>query len=576
MSDTYVDLFCGSGGVTAGMEAAFLELGITPEASHAVNHWNLAVQVHAHNFPNVRVYQEDITEVTAATFGITGGRLIWGSPSCVHHSNARGGKPREEQDRSHAWEMYDRWLVPADFDVVIIENVPEFRDWGPLHETHSGICTGTETRCATRCHYHQPIKERKGEEFRKFVAALESIGYRVEWKILCCADYGDPTTRRRFFLQGVRDGRPITWPEPTHRNPKTPLGLFDPDLPPWRPASECIDWSLPMRSIFERKKPLRPNTLRRIAAGIDKYVLNGKPFVVNLTHGGRVEDLDEPFRTITGANRGEKAVVGAELLPIDGTPFVVNLRGTADDQVKGSASSTEEPLRTISAGGIHHGLAAAALIRYNSTFEGSPERVAGLVDPLGTLDTSNRYGLVAATLVGCGGRAGQSRPRGVDEPMATITTKGDTGIVVANLIGIDQGSSPSVWSLEEPLTTTTTKARHAVVAAFLTEYFGTGGAASLKDPLSTVTTKHRHGLVTVVIDGVTYAIVDILFRMLAPHELAKAHSLPDTYRFKRADGGKLTTAAKVKMIGNMVPVRTAQALIENVLRPRAGRHRRSA
>lgn len=520
---TTVSLFCGAGGESAGKARAMAELGLTPEVSHAVNHWNLAVQVHGKNFPTVQVHQEDITQVTAADFGLTRISLLWASPSCVHHSRARGGLPKSDQQRSHADEVVDRWLRVADVDVVLVENVPEFAEWGPLDDDG------------------QVIKARKGEFFRDFLADLEGLGYKIEWRILCAADYGDPTTRRRFFLQAVKDGTPITWPEPSHRNPKKPIGLFDPDLPPWRTAAECIDWSIQVPSIFDRKKPLAEKTLRRIAAGIHRYVLTGKP-------------------------------------------YIVNFRGTGDTQVDGSASGVDEPVRTISSGGIHAGLVAPTLIQYHSEMAGGRARGQALDAPIQTLDTSNRYGLVAAFLTKF--HFGSDNNGSMDDPMPTVTAGSwikrpggaahGLGMVAANLIGIDNASSPSVWPADSPLSTSTTKARHALVAAFLTHYYGTGVGSSPEDPLDTVTTKHRHGLVIVEIDGQDYAIVDIGLRMLEPHELAKAMGFPEGFRFEREDGGALTKADKVKMIGNACPVGTVAALIRNVLAPRVGRYRRVA
>lgn len=368
---TTVSLFCGAGGESAGKELAFRDLGLRTQdmLSHAVNHWDLAVATHGANFPHIHVHQEDITEVTARDLGLQRIDLLWASPSCVHHSRARGGKPRDDQQRSHADEVVDRWLRMAQVDVLLIENVPEFAEWGPLDD------------------HGQPIKARKGEFFRAFLAKLDALGYRFEWRILCAADYGDPTTRRRFFMQAVRDGRPIVWPEPTHRDPRRAAGMFDADLPTWRTAAECIDWSIPVPSIFGRKKPLAEATLRRIAAGVVRYVLNGRPFIVNLTHGGRIENIDEPLKTITTANRGEKAVCAASM---------VSLRGTAPDQIQASAGSVEAPIPTISAGGGHAALVAAFIQHYYGT--GGQHQDPG--HPLHTITTLARHGLVTVELEG--------------------------------------------------------------------------------------------------------------------------------------------------------------------------------
>lgn len=397
---TTVSLFCGAGGESAGKELAFRDLGVrtVDMLSHAVNHWDLAVAVHGRNFPHIHVHQEDITEVTAADFGLSQIDMLWASPSCVHHSRARGGKPRDDQQRSHADEVVDRWLKVANVSVLLIENVAEFAEWGPLDE------------------HNQPIKERKGEFFDRFTAKLTALGYRWEWRILCAADFGDPTTRRRFFMQAVRDGRPIVWPEPTHRDPRKPAGLFDAGLAPWRTAAECIDWSIPVPSIFDRKKPLAPATLRRIAAGVVRYVLQGRPFIVNLTHGGRLESADEPMKTITTAKRGEKAICAASM---------ISMRGTSPEQLLLTAGSVETPVPTISAGGGHAALVSAFLAKHFTGVVGAP---------LGTVVAEGqKHALVAAFIQHYYGTGGQHQDPG--QPLHTITTLARHGLVTVDLDG---------------------------------------------------------------------------------------------------------------------------------------------
>lgn len=511
MTPTSVSLFCGAGGESAGKHLAFQELGIESHdmLAHALNHWDLAVACHGRNFPWIHVHQEDITAVTAADFGLERINLLWASPSCVHHSRARGGKPKEEQQRSHAWEVVDRWLRVCLVDVLLIENVPEFQDWGPLDAEG------------------QPIKERKGEDFRAFVAGLRELGYAVEWRVLCAADYGDPTIRRRFFLQAAKDGLPIVWPEPTHRDPRKPSGLFDAALPPWRTAAECIDWSLPVPSIFGRKKPLAEATLRRIAAGVMRFVVKGRPFIVNLTHGGRLESADEPLKTVTTANRGEKAIVAASM---------VNLRGTSPGHIQASGGSVGDPIRTVSAGGGHAALCAAFLAKHYGGVVGAP-----MDQPAPTVTGTDHSALVAATLIqtGFGERPGQA-PRALDiqQPLGTVVAGGS---------------------------------KHALVAAFIQHYYSTGGQHQTPgDPLHAVTTIARHGLVTVQIDGETYIVTDIGMRMLEPRELARAMGFPDWFRFEKADGTPLTKRDAVKMIGNACPVNTVKALIKAVVQQRRG------
>jgi len=640
-----MSLFCGAGGEMQGKLQAFAELGIQTESTvgYALNHWDEAIQTARQNFPGIECRREAIEEVTAADFGLAGQtiNMLWASPSCVHFSTARGGKPVSDQQRSHAQEVVDRFLKVADVKVLLMENVPEFRDWGPLHKDHSGGCKGRPAgakRCPVKsCHFEKPIKARKGEFFAAFILELRGLGYEVEHRVLCAADYGDPTIRRRFFLQAVKDGIPIRWPEATHRNPKKPAGLFDAALPPWRTAAECIDFTLPCPSIFDRKKPLAEKTLKRIAAGIERFVLTGEPFIVNLTHGGRVEALDEPMKTVTGAQRGEKALAAPCLVGVGGRAGQSEPRGAdqpigtvttkADsalvavsmvrtDMHKSNATcaySAEEPLRTVSTGGGHAVVEAAFIAKHYTGVVG-----AGVDTPMPTVTSKDHNSLVAATLVqtGYGEREGQApRALNIEEPLGTVVACGQKHALVAalleeklgaaHLVGIDQASSRSIWPADAPLSTATTKARHAVVAASIARLNGecTGSPMSepigalaangqhyamvaaflqrygagdrpefythpLDDPMRTQDTKDRFALVTVTIQGQEFVLADIGLRMLQPRELARAMGLPDTFSFRRPDGSELKKGDQVKMIGNMCPVHTVQALVRTIVEDR--------
>jgi len=537
MKPTTVSLFCGAGGESAGKELAFRDLGIDTRdwTSHAINHWDLAVATHGANFPGIQVHQEDITKVTAATFGVSEIDLLWASPSCVHHSRARGGKPCEDQQRSHADEVVDRWLKVAKVSVLLIENVPEFEQWGPLDAKG------------------QPIKERKGEYFRRFAAKLVALGYRVEYRVLCAADYGDPTTRRRFFLQAVRDGISIVWPEATHRDPRRPADMFSGHLPVWRTAAECIDWSIPCPSIFDRRKPLAEATLRRIAAGVMRYVVQAqRPFLVNLTHGGRLEDLDEPLKTVTGANRGEKAIV---------VPSLVGVGGRAGQSRPRSA---DEPLGvlTTKADGA---LVAGFLSSYYGAKREGEARGADMESPLPTQPTANRHALVAAHMMSIDQQSsGDSALRPADAPLSTATTKARHALIAASLMTNTTGHAPT--GVDAPVPALTTGNHQALVAAFISHYYGQGTTAQDPgQPLHTITTLARHGLVTVEIDGETYVITDIGMRMLEPRELARAMGFPEDFRFVNASGMPLTKRDTVKMIGNACPVHTVCELIKSVV-----------
>jgi DNA (cytosine-5)-methyltransferase 1 len=260
----------------------------------AVNHNPAAIAMHAANHPTTRHFCESVFAVDPhdAVLGIGESvDLMHSSPDCTHHSRAKGGKPRDAGIRGLAW-IVPTWAKALHPRVITLENVPEFLSWGPLDELG------------------KPIKSRAGETFRQWAAALEALGYRIDWRVLNAADFGAPTSRKRLFVIGRRDGRPVRWPEPSH----------GPDRPqPWRTAAECIDWSIPCPSIFTRKKPLAEATQRRIAEGIRRYVLtNSRPFLVNLTHGGRVHPTDEPMRTVTAAHRGEKALVTPFMTPVVG------------------------------------------------------------------------------------------------------------------------------------------------------------------------------------------------------------------------------------------------------------------
>jgi DNA (cytosine-5)-methyltransferase 1 len=503
---TTVSLFSGGGGECLGKALAFEELGveIRDMQTHAINHWDLAVATHSLNQPGILVHREDISRVTARTYGLSHIAMLWASPSCIHHSRARGGRPRSDQQRSHAWEVVDRWLRLARVDVLLVENVPEFVEWGPLDEGG------------------RPIRDRRGEDFRAFVEALRVLGYQVEWRVLCAADYGDPTTRRRFFLQAARDGLSIAWPEPTHHDPRKPGGE---GLLPWRSAAECIDWSLPCSSIFTRKKPLAEATLRRIATGVVRYVLGSKPFLVTCNHADtsfRGQGVDRPF-------------------------------GTEPSHVSGSGSGVGEPLRTVSAGGNHAALVAPTLIQTSyGERRGQVPRVLDLGRPLGTVVAGGqKHALVSAFLAKSFGG-----PAAIDKQSPGISPAGPMGTVTAVdhhvLVEAELGSGG------------TERAR--LVAAFLLHYYSSGTTSqSPALPLHTITTIARHGLVTVEIDGASYVVTDIGMRMLEPRELARAMGFPDTYRWERAPGVPLTKRDAVKMIGNACPVNTTKELIKAVV-----------
>ena len=544
MSDSIVvDNFAGGGGASTGIEAA---LGRPVDI--AVNHSRAAIAMHRANHPSTRHYQENIWEVDPKE--AAAGRTVevaWFSPDCCHFSRAKGGKPRSKGVRGLA-HVVIRWARAVKPRLILLENVEEFQTWGPLDE--DGL----------------PIKAREGEDFRAWLAALVDCGYSVDYRTLVAADYGAPTTRKRFFLVARADGQPIVWPAPTHgRGRETP----------WRTAAEVIDWSIPCPSIFDRKRPLAAVTMRRIAAGLRRYVIDSAaPFIVPLTHQGppRTHPLDEPLRTVTAANRGELALV---------TPYVTRVDNTSDGRLRGLTSCVE-PLKTVtSAGGF--ALVSPTLITAGyGEREGQAPRVPGLDKSLGTVVAGGqKHALVTAFLAKHYGQPdGRVLPGlALDVPVGTVTARDHHSLVTAQLelpgavassfVSKFYGTSTGA-GVDEPLPTVTTGGGKggghlAEVRAFLVKYYGAEGnpegqQQDLFGPLHTVTTKARFGLVTV--HGVPYEIADIGMRMLAPGELFAALGFPPDYVLDPLlDGKPLTKTQQIELAGNSVCPPAAFALV---------------
>ena len=349
----------------------------------------------------------------------------------------------------------------------------------------------------------RPLKSKRGETFRAFLDALRSLNYSVDYRILNAADYGDPTTRERLFIMARRGRKAITWPAPTHTRDGEPT-LFGDATQRWRAAREIIDWNIPGESIFARKRPLAPATIERIKAGLRKF----------------------------GGAKAE--------------PFLVVLRN------HGNARSVDEPLPTVTAGGQHFGLCEPFLIGAGGpSGSGKPRSVN---EPLGTVLTENHTALVQPFILHLNRNGDPARS--VEQPLATVTAQSaDFGVVQPFIVPLNHGKGDQrAYSIDRPMPTVTTLDAWGMVEPFLVEYYGTGGARSVDDPVATITAKDRFGLVEV--DGVA---LDIRFRMLQPHELARAMSFPDGYEFAG------TRDQKVKQIGNAVPRRLAQALCKELV-----------
>lgn len=408
--------------------------------------------------------------------------------NCKHFSKAKGGKPVDKSIRGLAWVVI-RWARDVRPRIIIVENVEEFKTWGAL---------GPDNK---------PCPIQKGQTFRRWVGELKALGYRVEYKELRACDFGAPTTRKRLFIVARRDGLPIVWPEPTHGPGRAQ---------PYRTAADCIDWSLPCPSIFGRKKPLAENTLRRIARGLKKYVLeSADPFIVRIGHtghgdSGKVRGINSPLGTVT--TKAEHCLV---------TPQIIHL--------------------------THHG-----------------ERRAHIgLEPLPTITGANggELALVSAFLAKhYGGVTGQD----LGKPLGTVTTVDHHSLVTSHMVKL-RGSTAThqqtAQDLREPASTITAGGLHlAEVRAFLIKYYGTDGDPVLADPLHTITTKHRFGLVTVA--GQDYQIADIGLRMLSPKELFLCQGFPEAYKFAiKYQGKPLSKAAQVRMCGNSVSPPCGAALI---------------
>jgi len=568
-----VDLFAGGGGASTGIEQA-----IGRPVDIAVNHDPEAICLHQANHPQTMHYCSDVFEVdpVAVTHGRPVG-LLWASPDCKHFSKAKGGKPVSKKIRSLAWVVV-KWAKLVRPRVICLENVEEFQTWGPL---------GAD---------NMPCPKRKGKTFARWKRSLEAMGYIIEHRELRACDYGAPTIRKRLFLVARCDGQPIVWPEPTHAAPGS-LQLKAKKLKPWRTAAECIDWSIPAPSIFERSKPLADATCKRIAKGIQRYVVDAaEPFIVSLTHqgGDRVESLGEPFKTVTGANRGEKALIMPKLAPFLTEHANSSTQRTfaADEplrtqvaQVKGGhfalavptlismgygerpgqqprVPGIETPHSTITAQGQHSALVSAFLAKHYTGVVGSDLR-----DPAATVTSVDHHSLVTANMVhlGHGEQANGAKRwshgiRDVREPVNTITASGAVGALVTSHIlklrGTNVGSA-----MGEPLHTVSAQGtHHAQVQAFLIKYYGTDQDPRMTEPMHTVPTKDRFGLVT--IHGEEYAIVDIGLRMLTPRELYRAQGFTESYQIDTGgDGRPLTKTAQVRMCGNSVCPPMSRAIV---------------
>jgi len=623
-----VDLFAGGGGASLGIEMA----GCRVHA--AVNHDPKAVALHRANHPDTEHHTQDV--FTVSPQWVTRGRkvgLLWASPDCTHHSKAKGGAPtRNARRRELARVIVDKWIPElrpsgAHPRVIILENVEEFQDWGPL-DAKGRI-----------------IEAQRGKSFKRFIGDLKRYGYRVEWRELRACDYGAPTIRKRLFLIARRDRQPIVWPEPTHGAPGSPE-VLDGQRKPWRTAAECIDWAQPCPSIFATSeeimqahgvraiRPLSTNTLRRVSKGIQRYVVEAAepfvvqmstPFIQHIQHGSApngVMPADEPMRTITAYPKGGGMALVAPVVvtntsghaPVKVESPLATLT-TGGQQVLAAAHLQRQfgnsvgqecgkPAPTVMPGGDGKTVVCAAMLKHYKGVVGH-----GIEQPLGTVTCVDHHSLMSAVVVGAGGPGYGGRPAAVDAPLGTVLTDNHRAVAVCKMRGDNVGHGA-----DEPLHTVSARGtHHALLAATIAKDYGTGGCVDARAPLATVTQRDKLELVTgclaayygaegdgqavtapmrttttrdrfalvrtmldeytpgvepvVTIGGQRYAIVDVGLRMLTPRELARAQGFPDAYTLDTVDGKPVTKKAQVAMIGNSVCPDMAAALVRANYRP---------
>lgn len=607
-----VDSFAGGGGASTG-----IELATGRPVDIAINHDPDAILMHKTNHPRTEHIQASVWDVDPVE--VCAGRpvgLLWASPDCKHFSKAKGGKPVDKHIRGLAWIVL-RWAGTVRPRVIILENVEEFQTWGPVRRGH-------------------PVKSKAGQTFTKWLEQLRDLGYDVAWRELVAADYGAPTTRKRFFLIARCDGRPIVWPEPTHApadSPETKAGLRK----PWRSAAEIIDWSLPCPSIFDTReqirekyglsaqRPLRPNTMRRVIRGVDKFAIkNPEPFLVVVNHAGdfRGQDAAAPLQTVTAKHgygvaspvmapltmhNNENATGTGITEPVNtitssgagGHQMVITPTLAAIGQTGGGERGRKitEPTHT-QVSKAEECMVAPALIQHH-TEQTERVRGQGVADPLMTIDASNRYGLAAASLVKYYGS--DQHGQNIGDPLHTVTAKDREAVLAANMAKFYGGNYSGEGSkMSDPLHTVTAVDHNALTATHMVKMKGTNLGGPMSEPVQTITAGGGHfGVVTTVVaraepgaelghwpkirgllnihcgyaladdevlllelGGAWYFIADIGLRMLIPRELYCANGFPDDYIIDRDYTGREYPKFKqTARCGNAVPPPFAEALV---------------
>lgn len=558
MKQVVMDLFCGGGGTTEGVLMALAALNVPNSDLEiiAINHWQVAIDTHSANHPFVKHHCASLGEIADPAKLVSRAdrrvRLLCASPECTHHSRARGGKPANDQSRASANLVLD-FLDKLYVENLIVENVREFVEWSPLNVQG------------------KPMKSKKGELFQAWLQALTARGYRYEWRILNCADYGAPTTRQRFFLIARRGNRRISWPASTHVPPAEMAQpkLFEDGRQPWVTAREIIDWTNLGKDIFtERKKPLADKTMQRIKIGAKRFwgidldvasLVHGKlvPFLVDLHGTGTVRSIDDPVQSLA-AKGNHVGIVQPLILPHR------TFKNMAVD-------SADVPLRTITGSSSGFAIAQAFITPNFSERAGQEARVHSIDEPLPTATGRGCGNLAQPVLVQIdqsGSNAGVVR--GVDSPTPTMVTKQNQALAIPMLVKVnhDGGAERRTASVDEPLATVTGSLGDAVCSSILVEYYGTRNMISVDQPTPTVTTRDRFALVTMRFGerfditafppGAKVYRLAIYFRMLSQQECARAQGFRADYKWAG------TKKEQQIQIGNAVPPPMAKALAMEV------------
>lgn len=536
--DCFVDSFAGGGGASTGIEMA-----TGHPVDIAINHNEAAILMHRRNHPFTEHYREDIWQVDPKT--ATRGRHVrhaWFSPDCKHFSRAKGAALVDKKIRGLAWVVL-KWAHDVRPDVIMLENVPEFVTWGPVRKG-------------------KPIKARAGETYRKWIRQLHELGYVIETRKLCAADYGAPTIRTRFYLIARCDGQPIVFPKRTH----APIDSAEVKIgkcKPWRSAAEVIDFSLPAPSIFATKKqikdqygvnamrPLKENTLRRIARGLDKFVIkSGEPFIVQQKFANTPQDINNPLSTVTSVGAHDLAS------PIV-TPYIMS------NNTGNAPHGALDPLPTQTTGDRNY-VVAPSLIQYHSEQSAKEVRGQRVDQPIQTVDAANRYGVSAAWLTQYFG--GEGHYHSVEEPLATITTMEREGVTLAHLAhfkGQDKGQHP----LDPLMTVTAQDGQFGDVRTTIVKWDGQTDLGYWSNVRAMLNQYCGYDLaddeiLLLNIRGTWYFISDIGLRMLTPRELYDAMGFPHDYIIDTdTNGNKISRADQVARCGNAVCPAVAEALV---------------